>query len=167
MPSMPECLGQLCEAEDLLGGGGGDADAGQFVRVHAGEDGDGEEAWGAGGAGGFGCGGHHGGAAAGVDGEEGGSGLGGGADGAGYGVGDVVELEVEEDVEAAVAELVDDAVAGGVVELHADLEPLAGFAEAVDQIERLLFVGEVECYGELVFGVHDFGVPILGSMISV
>ncbi len=43
-----------------------------------------------GGAGGFGCGGHHGSATAGVDGQEACSGLGGGADGTGYCVGDVV-----------------------------------------------------------------------------
>jgi len=57
--------------------------------------------------------------------------VGGGADCSGYGVGDVVEFEVEEDVEAAVAKLLHDAVAGGVVELHAYLEPLASLAEAV------------------------------------
>jgi hypothetical protein len=88
-----------------------------------------------------------------VDREEGGSCLGGGADGSGYGVGDVVEFEVEEDVEAAVAELVDDAVAGGVVELHSNFEPLAGLAEAVYQFEGLVFAGEVEGYGEAVPGV--------------
>ena len=123
----------------------------EFVRVHAGEDGDGEEAGGAGGGCGFGCGGHHGGAAAGVEGEERGSGLGGGTNGTGYGVGDVVELEVEEDVEAAVAELLDDAVAGGVVEFHADFVPLADLAEAVYEFERLVFIGEVERYGKAVF----------------
>jgi hypothetical protein len=82
-----------------------------------------------------------------VDGEQGGSGLGGGADGSGYGVGDVVEFEVEEDAEAAVAKLLHDAVAGGVVELHSDFEPLAGLAEAVYQLEGLVFVREVEGYG--------------------
>jgi hypothetical protein len=42
-----------------------------------------------------------------------------------------VEFEVEEDAEAAVAKLVDDAVAGGVVEFHSDFEPLAGLVEAI------------------------------------
>jgi hypothetical protein len=58
-----------------------------------------------------------------------------------------VELEVEEDVEAAIAELMDDAVAGGVVEFHADFEPLAGLTEAVYQGEGLVFVCEVQGYG--------------------
>lgn len=124
--------GKLGEEEDLVGEGGSDACACKLSGVHAGEDGDGEDAGGAGGASGFGCGGHHGGASAGVEGEETCSGLGGCADGAGYGVGDVVEFEVEEDVEAAVSEFADDGVAGGVVELHAYLEPLAGVAESVD-----------------------------------
>ena len=89
-----------------------------------------------------------------MDGEQGCSRPGGGADGSGYGVGDVVELEVEEDVEAAVAEVFDEAVAGGVVELHADFEPLAGVAETVYEIERLTGVGEVEGHGEAVFWVE-------------
>jgi len=124
--------GELCEAEDLVGWGSGDACACELSGVHAGEDSDGEETRGAGCFCGFRCGGHHGGASAGVEGEEAGSGLRGGADGSGYGVGDVVELEIEEDVEAAVSELADDCVAGGVVKLHADFEPLAGVAESVD-----------------------------------
>ena len=156
MPSIPEVLGESGEAEDLLGGGGGDADAGEFVRVHAGEDGDGEKARRAGGGGGLGCGVHHGGASAGVDGEEGGSGVGGGADGSGYGVGDVVELEVEEDVEAAVAKLLHDGVAGGVVELHPDFEPLTSLAEAVYQLHRLVFVSDIQRHGEAVFGCDEF-----------
>ena len=59
----------------------------------------------------------------------------------------------------------DDAVAGGVVELHADLEPLAGVAEAVDECQGLAFVGEVQRYGEVIFGVQGFGLA-LGSMIQ-
>jgi hypothetical protein len=61
-----------------------------------------------------------------------------------------VEFEVEEDVEAAVAKLMHDAVSGGVVELHAYLEPLAGTFEAVYQSHGLLFAWEVERYGETV-----------------
>ena len=137
MPSIPEASARSGETEDLICRGRRDADAGEFVRVHAGEDGDCEEAGRAGCSCRFGCGGHHCGAAAGVDGEERRSGLRGGANGASDGVGYVVELEIEEDVEAAVAELLDDAVAGGVVELHADLEPLAGLSEAVDELSWL------------------------------
>ena len=91
-----------------------------------------------------------------MDGEEGGSGAGGGADGSGYGVGDVVEFEVEEDAEAAVAKLVNDAVAGGVVEFHADLEPLAGVVEQVYEFQGFVVRREVEGYGEAVFGGDEF-----------
>jgi hypothetical protein len=110
---------------------------------------------------GFGGGAHHGGSACGVDGEEGGSSLGGGADGSGYSVGDVVELEVEEDVEAAVAELLDEDVAGGVVEFYANLEPLDRGAEGVYECEGLLGVGIVKGYGEAGFGIHDFSLAFL------
>ncbi len=65
-----------------------------------------------------------------------------------------MELEVEEDVEAAVAEVRDEGVAGGVVELHPYLEPLAGVAEGVDEVESLAGVGEVEGYGQAVFWVE-------------
>ena len=67
-----------------------------------------------------------------------------------------MEFEVQEDAEAAVAKLVDDAVAGGVVEFHAYLEPLAGAVEPVYKFQGLVFVGEVESYGEAVFGCDEF-----------
>ena len=89
----------------------------------------------------------------------------GGADGSGDGVGDVVKFEVEEDAEAAVAKLIHDAVAERVVELHADLVPVACLAEAIDESEGLGFVWVVEGYGEavpggdLLFGGgHDFSL---------
>jgi hypothetical protein len=69
------------------------------------------------------------------------------ADSSGYGVGDVVKLEIEEDVEAAVAELVDERCSGGVEEFHADFEPLAGLFEAIDQSESLGGVGKIESDG--------------------
>ena len=137
-----------------LGRSVSDADASQFGRVHAGQDGDGEEARGAGSGGGFGGGGHHGGSASGVKGQERGSGGGCGADCPGNGVGDVVELEIEEYVEAAVAEVLDEGVAGGVVEFHPYLEPLAGVAQRVDEVERLAGVGHVEGYDQAVFRVE-------------
>ncbi len=108
-------------------------------------------------AGGLGCGGHHGWAACGVDGQQGGSGLGCGADSSGDGVGDVVEFEIEEDVEAAVAEGLDEAVAGGVVKLHAHLEPETASGEAVYEFERGFGGWEVEGYGEAVFWLGGRG----------
>ena len=144
-------FGETAQAENLVGWRCGDADAVELFGVHAGEDGDGEEARGVGGLCGLCCGGHHGGSACGVDGEEGGSGLRDGVDGGGYGVGDVVELEVEEDVEAAIAELFDDLVASGIVELHADLEPLAGLFERVHEPESLGGGRVVEGHDEAIF----------------
>ncbi len=85
-----------------------------------------------------------------MEGEQGSAGSGDGADGAGDGVGDVVEFEVEEDFEVALEEAVDDLVSGGVVELHADLEPAAGVLELVDEAERFVGGGEVEGYDEAV-----------------
>jgi hypothetical protein len=87
-----------------------------------------------------------------MDGEEGSAGFGGGADGSGYGVGDVVEFEIEEDVEAAVAEFLDDGVAGGVVEFHADFVPTARLSKTVYKFQGLMLVGYVERDGEAVFG---------------
>ncbi len=79
------------------------------------------------------------------------TGLSNGADCSGYGVGDVVELEVEEDVEAAISQLMDDGVSRGVIELHPNLEPLAGLTEGVDEFECARCIGEIEGYGETGF----------------
>jgi len=103
----------------------------------------------------------------------------GGADRASYGVGDIVEFEVEKDVEAAVPQFADDGVAGGIVEFHADFEPLARVAKCVDQFEGLLRVGIVEghCQAGLWIG-HEVSLtfyfdgwekvwPLCGSCESV
>lgn len=117
-----ECHGR--EMGDLVCWGGGDAGGGEFCRVHAGEDGDGEEGEGlVGCVGGFDGGTDHGGAAAGVKSEQIGTGAGGDADGGCDSVGDVVKLEVEKDALTAGAELVDDGCAFREVELEADLVP--------------------------------------------
>ena len=103
----------------------------------------------------------------GVDGEEGGrSRTSGGTDCSCDGVGDVVEFEIEEDVEAAVAELLDDAVADGVVELHADLEPSAGVVQEVDEFHGLAFIWEVQRDGEAVFGGQGFSLAAAGGRLN-
>ena len=88
-----------------------------------------------------------------MDGEQGGASAGDRADSSGDGVGDVVQLEVEEDLEALFAEGFDEGVAGGIVELHADLEPAAGASQAGYQFEGLLGVGDVEGYDQTVLRV--------------
>lgn len=146
---------QMRQAQDLLCRGGCDSYGGQLVRVHAGEDGDGQKPGRAGSGCGLGCGGHHGWPTRGVDGQQGGSGMSCGANGPGYGVGDVVEFEIEEDIEAAIAEGLDEAVAGGVVKLHAHLEPETASGETVYEIERGLGGRKVEGYGEAFLWLGD------------
>lgn len=79
-----------------------------------------------------------------MEGEEASSGGGCGADGSGDGVGDVMELEVEEDMEAAGGEGGDDLGAFGDEELQADLDPSAGGPETVGEVQGGGGVGEVE-----------------------
>jgi len=157
--------GSLCElgeTEDLFGGRCGDAYAGELACIHAGEDSDCEQARRTRVGCGFGCSSHHGFAAAGVDCEQGSSGFCGGADSSGDGVGDVMEFEVEEDAEAAIAECLYDLVSCRVVELHADLVPVAGLTEAVYELHCFMFAGKIESYGEAVFwGVHSFSLTVL------
>jgi hypothetical protein len=151
---------KMGQAEDLICRDIVDAYAVQLRSIHAGEDGDGEEAGGGGVLGGGpGGGAEHGFATAGVKGEEASAKACNGADGTGYGVRDVVKFEVEEDLEAAVAEGLDEAIAGRAVELEADLHPAATAFEAVDEVEGLACGLEVEGYGELFFGlVAEIGV---------
>ena len=78
------------------------ADGGQLGLIHAGEDGDGEQLWRIGEAGGgFGGGGEHGWASAGVNGEQFGAKRANRAHRGGDGVGDVVEFQIEKDGVAA------------------------------------------------------------------
>ena len=82
--------------------------------------------------------------------------MGDGANGSGDGVGDVVELEVEEDIEAAVAKQMHEVVASGVVELHADFEPLAGVVEAIDEFEGGFGVRIVQRHRQALPGIEVF-----------
>ncbi len=112
----------------------------------------------------MGSGFEHVGAAGGVDGEELGTGGGGGADCARDGVGDVVEFEVEEDGEAAAAELMDDGVAVGEVELEADFEPAAEALELIGEGEGGIGAGVVEGNDEA--GIHGFRVQGAGCRVQ-
>ncbi len=130
-----------------------DADGGELELIHAGEDGDDEELGRVGhGGGGFGSGFEHGRAASGVDGEELGADGGDGTNGAGDGVRDVVELEVEEDGAAAMAQFADDGGAFGDEELEADLEPAAEVVELAGEGEGGRSTGVIE--GDDEAGVH-------------
>jgi len=145
--------GGVGEAQDLVFRGVVDADGGELELIHAGEDGDGEELGRVGhGGGGFSSGFEHGGATGGVDGEELGAEGGDGADGARNGVGDVVELEVEEDGVAAMAEFPDEGGAFGDEELKADLEPVAEVVELTGEGEGGRGTGVIE--GDDEAGIH-------------
>jgi hypothetical protein len=93
-----------------------------------------------------------------------------GADGSGDGVGDVVELEVEEDGEAAMAEFLDDGVAFGEVEFEADFEPGAGVFELFHEREGWRGAGVVE--GDDKAGGHrvqvtGYGLRVTGYRLQV
>jgi hypothetical protein len=149
----PRSGGGFSEAQDLVFRGVADADSGELKLIHAGEDSDGEELGRVRNrGGGFRSGFEHGRAAGGVDGEEFGAGGSDGAHGAGDSVGNVVELEVEEDGVAAMAELMDDGGAFGDEELEADLEPLAEALEAAGESESGRSTGVIE--GDDEAGVH-------------
>jgi hypothetical protein len=149
--------GGFCEAEDLVFGRVVDANGGELELIHAGEDGDGEQLGrvGAGGSG-FGGGFEHGGSTGGVDGEELRAEGGDGANGSRDGVGDVVELEVEEDGEVAAAELADDGGAFGDEELESDFEAAAEALELAGEGEGRGGAGVVE--GDDEAGIHRLQV---------
>ena len=149
----PRSGGGFGEAQDLVFRGVADADSGELKLIHAGEDSDREELGRVGNrGGGFGSGFEHGRAAGGVDGEEFGAEGSDGTHSAGDGVGNVVELEVEKDGVAAMAEFANDGVAFGEVELEADLEPLAEALEAAGESESGRSIGVIE--GDDEAGVH-------------
>jgi hydroxymethylpyrimidine/phosphomethylpyrimidine kinase len=140
------------EAKDLLGGGDVEAYALHLDCIHAGEDGHGQETgrrWVFGG--GFGRGTEHGFATPGVQSKETRAYVGDGADGPSYGVGDVVEFEVQEDLQTAVAEGFNQRIAGGAVEFEAYLHPAAGAFKAVDEVECFAGRLKIEGNGELLF----------------
>ncbi len=143
-------LRQLGEAKDLLCGRIGDADSVELGGIHAGENGDGEELGSARNGCCFGCCANHRFASTGVNRQQGSTAVRDRANGSSDGVGNVVELEVEEDLEAAMAQGFEQRIAGGVEEFHADLEPAASAIEAVDEIERRLRGREVERDGEAI-----------------
>jgi len=66
-----------------------------------------------------------------------------------HGVGDVVQLEIEEDGVAAALELADDVRSLGVEQLHADLDEGLAAGEAVEKTERFLAAGEIAGYDDV------------------
>lgn len=125
--------GEAAEADDLFFGGIGDAGFGEAGGAHRGEDGDAEEEevgllllLGLDGPL------QHLAATAGVEREHADGELGGGLDCFGDGVGDVVELEVEEDVEAQVGDFADGVGAAGSIHFEANLDPADGALELAE-----------------------------------
>src|SRR5690606_17742881 len=81
---------------------------------------------------------------AGMEGEERDAEFGRGLDRLGDGVGDVVVLEVEEDVVAAITQLSDDVRAAAGEERRSDLVEGDGVTETIHQGERVLPRGQIE-----------------------
>lgn len=124
----------LGEMQNLIGWSALDADRLELLPVHAGENRNRQKLRrGRDGRGSLDGGFEHSGATGGVDCQELGAEGGDGADGTGDRVRDVVELEVEEDGEAAAAQFGDDGRTLGAEELEANLEPAANPLEAVGE----------------------------------
>jgi hypothetical protein len=137
----------------LSGGLAADADGGELGRVHAGENGYGQQ---------LGRvaeaveslvgGGKHGGASGGVEGEHADAEGGGGTHRRGYGVGNVVELEVEKDGVAAGQKWFKDGGTCGDEKLQTYFEPEALALELVDQGFSSGGIGDIERYDETLAG---------------
>jgi hypothetical protein len=76
-----------------------------------------------------------------------------------------VEFEVEKDREAAAAELVNDGIAFGEVELEADFEPAAASLELVGESERGSSARNVQ--GDDQAGVHRDRVQRAGALVAI
>ena len=158
--------GQTRESQDLRGGCVGNPNAGELRLIHAGQDGDGDQAGAARRlARGFsGCL-QHGFAARGMHCEEGRTGVCQGAHRARHGIGNVVQFQVEEDAQITRGELLNDAWAGGQVKLKPDLDPAALPFEAIQQGKRVARGGQIERQGDSLLCVgksrlaHGLSVP--------
>lgn len=123
--------GECAEAGDLFGGRVGHTDEAKIVFAHGGENGHAQEEQ-VGGVLTLGLDGplHHLAAAAGVECEHADGQFGGGLHGLGDRIGDVMKLQVEEDVEAQVCDFADAIGSAGGVHFEADFGPADGTREA-------------------------------------
>jgi hypothetical protein len=117
----PGFLGKIGKAQDLIVRGAADAGGGEIALIEAGEDGDGDDLAiiPGGGLGIF----HHRPPARGVDGDDRRLKHVDRLHRAGHGVGNIVQLEIEEDRQADLGDLVHAVVAMGAEEFEAKLEP--------------------------------------------
>jgi len=125
--------GEAPEADDVVGGRGGDAGLGEALGAHRGEDGDAEKKK-VGGVLLLGFDGplHHLAAAGGMQREHLDRERRDGFYGLGDGVGDVVELEVEEDIETEVGDFAHAVGTAGGEHFEADLDPADGALELAE-----------------------------------
>lgn len=134
-----------CKEFHLISGGAADADGAQLGRIQAGEDGDRQEFRRMARAGeGLARSGEHGRAAGGMEGEHVDAERGGRADSSRDGVGDIVELKVEEDAVPAAQDGIEDRRTGGDKELEANFEPGTGIVKPVEEDRGSAGIGNVE-----------------------
>ena len=135
-------LGKLCQTGGFLGNGRLDADLGQRILVHTREHGNGDEL----GAvlarllGTLTARGEHSARTQAVDREQVGTGKRGRTGGTAHLMRNVMELKVEEDLEAQVLERLDDLGTLGVIERHAHLEPGGVARKLMGELERTLTI---------------------------
>ena len=151
-PRNPAAGRHLSQAEHLRRGRLGYADPVEFLGIHAGKDGDRQQAR---------APRHHGGglrysqehglAPRRVDSQQGGSRAGDRTDRSRDGVGDVMQLEVQKDRKAPPAKGLDQAGPSRAEELEAHLHPAARAFQTIGEVERLPGGGEVERYRQPVF----------------
>lgn len=147
------CQSHAGQKLGLFGGRAADCDGLKLLRIHTGEDGDGEQlrrVWDA-----FECGaggGEHGRATKRMESDHARAMCCGGAHCPGHRVGDIVQLEIEEDGMAAVDELFDYGWASGGEELQADFEPVAMVLEAVDEIKGSRRIGRIQGHDQPAAG---------------
>ena len=147
-------LGEFCQTGGLLGNGQLDADFAQRILVHARKHGDGDEL----GAvlarllGTLTAGGEHGTRAQAVNRKQVGTGKRGRTGGTAHLMRDVMELKVEEDLEAQVLKGLDDLGTLGVIERHAHFKPGGMARKLMGELERTLTVA-VEGNDNAVAGI--------------
>jgi len=122
--------------------------------VHAGQDGHGkqEEIWIPRFPRGLGRGLHHHRSSGGMEGGHGDPKSRGGGDGMGHGVGNVVELQVEEDTAAAIQDGFHDGGALGSEEFEPDFHDRGRFAQGIEKAKRTVRVGNIEGDDDFVLG---------------
>jgi hypothetical protein len=82
-----------------------------------------------------------------------GTNLGDGMDASGHAIGNIVELQIEEDPVSAGTKRLNKPIASGIVEFHADFEPAAAILQSINKIESQACVRDVKRNGQPIFWI--------------